>query len=155
MKYFLLLFLIPAAFAQTSKGLDKMLELMNQGLPLELGKGFSGKTLCPEMSLRLKSIPNKEIITLNIFLDEDENRAFSSDEPNGSVIITKKNSIAPMIHLKSKRKQFNFKTHKDSILYFTSDFNILSGTFIADYEDLKAKKTYKNCVYYVRQELKK
>ena len=155
MKYLLFALWAPLTFAATTPGLDKMLELMNVSVPLQFEKGFAGKEMCPPMNFRMKSLPQKDKIMVKIFLDEDDNKSYDEREPSSDVLITKKKSIHPEINITSARKQFSFKSNKESLLYFTSDYRFLSGTVFGNYEDTKEKKTFKNCVYYVHQEIKK
>lgn len=107
------------------------------------------------MNFRIKSLAQKEKIMFKFFLDEDDSKSYDDREPSGDVTLTKKNSVQPLLNINSKRKQFHFISSKESILYFTANFRYLSGTVFGNYEDLKEKKTYKNCVYYIHQEIKK
>jgi hypothetical protein len=155
MKYLLFALWIPLSFAAEGSGLDKMLEQMNTSVPLLFEKGFAGTEVCPPINFRMKSLPKKEKVMVKIFLDEDESKSYDDREPSSDVLISKKKAMRPSLNIKSKRKQFSFQSTKESILYFTTDYRYLSGTVFGTYEDLKEKKTIKNCVYYIHQEIKK
>ncbi|GEM_PF-4694040 len=159
MKFFILFFLSSVAMAApkaSSEGFTSMLAEMHMSVPFILGEGFAGETVCPKLELRVKSVvtPDKKV-RIKFFLDEDENKAFSEREPNSDAVITKRNLMHPLLDIKSTRKQIRLKSTKDSILYLVSDFKAFSGTIFADVEDLKEKKKYTGCIYYVHQEIKK
>ncbi len=132
-----------------------MTELMHISVPYPFEKGFSDNGTCPAINFRLKSLTKDKQVAIKFFLDEDENKNYDDREPSTDVFMAKNKSLRPVLKINSKRKQFSFNSTSESILYFTSDYRFLSGTVFGQYEDLKEKKTYKNCVYYIRNEIKK
>lgn len=152
--FFCLLF-SSVSFAQ-STGLGKMMEQTSTIATVQADKGFNKEGKCPELPLRMKTEPVGKRIHFILFFDQDGSR--SLDEKDSSVrsrISVKRKMTRLPLKTLSVNNQFKIKILKDSNLYFTANFIILTGTLFADVEDLKEKKSYAQCTYYIHQEIKK
>lgn len=152
---FLFLFFCSTSFAQ-SKGLEKMMEQTSTIASIQGDQGFNKEGRCPELPLRMKTETVGKRIHFILFIDQDGSR--SLDEKDSSVrsrISVKRKLTRLPLKVLNVGDNFKIKILKDSNLYFTADFINLTGTILADVEDIKQKKTYSQCTYYIQQEIRK